>query len=148
MSLNLERVRSYWRWPFILGLLLLSRLVAGLFMGVYAPIGWGLILLYVLFGLWIWVARSVGNLFLLFDDFARRALRPSEKWEACVVGGGVLLGLPMFAVGLCHHDVALTYPDVTFALRRFSHVVGLHQPSRSDVLLFMICGKQFIYWVW
>ena len=138
--LNLERLRRYWRWPFILGLLLLSRLVAGLFMGVNAPIGWGLILLYVLFGLWVWVARSVGNLFLLFDDFARRALRPSEKWEACVVGGGVLLGLPMFAVGLCHHDVALLL-GVTLLGSAFPMSLVFTNPSRFGRILFMICGS-------
>src|SRR6202007_839781 len=127
-----------WPWPFILGLLLLSRLVAGLFMGVYAPVGCGLILLDVLFGLWIWVARSVGNLFLLFDNFARRALRPSEKWEACVVGGGVFVGLPMFAVGLCHHDVALLL-GVTLlgSTSPVSRDVSNH--SRFGPFLLMIC---------
>jgi Flp pilus assembly protein TadD len=139
-TLNLERLRHYWRWPFILGLLLLSRLVAGLFMGVYAPVGWGLILLYVLFGLWIWVARSVGNLFLLFDNFARRALLPSEKWEACVVGGGVLVGLPMFAVGLCHHDVALLL-GVTLLGSAFPMSLVFTNPSRFGRILFMICGS-------
>ena len=139
-SLNLQRMRHYLRWPFVLGLLLLSRVVAGLFMGVYAPIGWALLLLYILFGLWIWVARSVGNLFLLFDHFARRALLPSEKLEACVVGGGVLLGLPMFAVGLFHHDVALMV-GVTLLGSAFPMSLVFTNPSRLGRILFLICGS-------
>jgi Flp pilus assembly protein TadD len=138
--LNLQGMRRYFRWPFVLGLLLVSKAASGLFMGVYAPIGWGLILLYVLFGLWVWVARSVGNLFLLFDQFARRALLPAEKWEACVVGGGVLLGLPMFVVGLCHHDVALLL-GVTLLGSAFPMSLVFTNPSRIGRILFMICGS-------
>jgi hypothetical protein len=49
--------------------------------------------LYFLFVLWVWVARPVGNAFLLFDSFARYALRKWEKLEAAVVAGCLVVGL-------------------------------------------------------
>jgi hypothetical protein len=64
---------------------------------------------YFLFVLWVWVAKPVGNVLLLFDRFARHALRRDETIEAVVVGaavgigvfmllGGVTLSSPVFAM--------------------------------------------------
>ncbi|MEI9894864.1 MAG: hypothetical protein WDN28_13510 [Chthoniobacter sp.] len=75
------------RWAVILGLYF------GVKVARYLPGGVVLVALYFLFVLWVWVARPVGNTLLLFDRFARYALRPSEKIEAAVVTGCLVTGL-------------------------------------------------------
>jgi len=73
--------------------------IVGLFIGVRAAsflppaAGIMLVALYFLFVLWVWVARPVGNFLLLFDSFAKYALRPREKLEAAVVGGSLCLAI-------------------------------------------------------
>jgi hypothetical protein len=75
------------RLAVILGLYFGSRVARTL------PGGSVLVALYFLFVLWVWVARPVGNAMLLFDRFARYALRLPEKIEAAVVSGCLALGL-------------------------------------------------------
>jgi tetratricopeptide (TPR) repeat protein len=77
------------QWLIIIGLLVIVR-VARATMG-----GYGLIVaaLYMLFVLWVHVARPVGNFQLLLDRAARHALDGREKIEAVLSGGGVLAGL-------------------------------------------------------
>ncbi len=75
------------RWAVILGLYF------GVKVARYLPGGVILVALYFLFVLWVWVARPVGNTLLLFDRFARYALRLSEKIEAAVVTGCLVTGL-------------------------------------------------------
>jgi len=75
------------RWAVILGLYF------GVKVARYLPGGVIFVALYFLFVLWVWVARPVGNTLLLFDRFARYALRRSEKIEAAVVTGCLATGL-------------------------------------------------------
>jgi tetratricopeptide (TPR) repeat protein len=75
------------RWAVILGLYFGVRVARAL------PYGSVVVALYFLFVLWVWVARPVGNAFLLFDSFARYALRKWEKLEAAVVAGCLVVGL-------------------------------------------------------
>ncbi len=56
------------------------------------PGGYLYVALYFLFVLWVWVARPVGNARLLFDPFARYALRRREKIEAVVVSSCLAVG--------------------------------------------------------
>jgi hypothetical protein len=42
---------------------------------------------------WSHLARGFGSFFMLFDGFARRALKPLEKWEGIAVGGVTLTAL-------------------------------------------------------
>ena len=60
----------------------------------------GLVVLYMSFVLWTYVARGVSTFFLLADGFARMALRTREKLEALVVGGGFAVGLVLLLSGL------------------------------------------------
>jgi len=83
----MQRLSSGSRWAVIIGLYLASRFARNI------PGGFALVALYMLFVLWVWVAKPVGNFFLLFDSFARYALRPSEKREAAAVGGALAFGL-------------------------------------------------------
>ena len=89
----MQRLSSGSRWAVILGLYFGVK-VAG-----KIPGGFILVALYMLFVLWVWVAKPVGNFFLLFDSFARYALRPAEKREAVIVGGGLFSGLTVLVAG-------------------------------------------------
>jgi hypothetical protein len=91
--------------------------ILGFYFGVklarYVPGGTAIVALYLIFVLWVWVAKGVGNFILLWDRFARHALRSFEKVEAVLVGGGVLAGVtlilaatigkwePLFVAGCC-----------------------------------------------
>ena len=77
----------------ILGLYFSAKLARAL------PGGGALVALYLVLVLWVWVAKPVGNFMLLWDRFARYALRPREKLEAVLVGGGVLLGIALLVAG-------------------------------------------------
>ncbi|MCE9609779.1 MAG: tetratricopeptide repeat protein [Chthoniobacter sp.] len=83
----MQRLSSGSRWAVIIGLYIGSRVARAI------PGGFAFVALYMLFVLWVWVAKPVGNFFLLFDSFARYALRPDEKREAAAVGGALALGL-------------------------------------------------------
>ena len=99
--------RAYLRYCFFMQRL--SRgsrwaVVLGLYFGVkvarYIPGGIALVALYMLFVLWVWVAKPIGNFFLLFDSFARYALRENEKREAAAVGTALGLGFTALIAGL------------------------------------------------
>jgi Tfp pilus assembly protein PilF len=88
----MQRLSSGARWAVILGLYFGSRVASSM------PGGVVVMALYFLFVLWVWVARPVGNFLLLFDSFAKYALRPREKTEAAVVGGGLAVGMASLVV--------------------------------------------------
>ena len=75
------------RWMVILGFYFGVQIAGRI------PGGYIIVALYFLFVLWVWVARPVGNALLLFDPFARYALRPPEKVEASVVTGSLVVGV-------------------------------------------------------
>jgi hypothetical protein len=52
-----------------------------------------LVAVWLTFALWSHLARGFGSFFMLFDGFARRALKPMERWEGLAVGGVTLLAL-------------------------------------------------------
>jgi tetratricopeptide (TPR) repeat protein len=88
-SFAMARLSRKARWAVVVGLVFGVQ-VAGTLPG--GPI---IVALYFVFVLWVWVARPVGNALLLFDRFARFALRRPEKIEAGVVTGSLVVG------GLC-----------------------------------------------
>jgi tetratricopeptide (TPR) repeat protein len=86
-SFAMARLNRRARWAVILGFYFAVRLAR------YLPGGFVLVALYFLFVLWVWVARPVGNALLLFDRFARCALRRAEKIEAAAVTGCLAVGV-------------------------------------------------------
>jgi hypothetical protein len=90
--------------------------------------------------LWIWVARGVGNLFLLFDRFARRSLGSGEKREAIVVGGGVLVGLTLFAAGLLLKQISLDFLGLTFVGAVFPMSLFFTNRSTAGRIVFGLVG--------
>jgi len=102
-SFWMQRLSKGARWGVILGLYFGSRFARTIFTGSLAPVGIAIGVLYALFVLWVWIAKGVGNFILLFDRFAKHALRRNEKIEACFVGGGICAGILMLVAGFALH---------------------------------------------
>jgi Tfp pilus assembly protein PilF len=139
-SFTMERLGRARRGLVVIALLLLMQIANVTFVGRFAPIGFALVAVYCLFVLWIWVARGVGNLFLLFDRFARHALGSGEKREAIVVGGGVLVGLTLFAAGLLLKQIRLILPGLTFVSAVFPMSLVFTNRSKAGRIVFGLVG--------
>ena len=143
-SFMMEKLGRTGRGMLVIGLLILMQFVNVVFVGRLAPIGIVLVVFYCLFVLWIWVAKGVGNLFLLFDRFARIALRTDEKAEALVVGGGVLLGLASFAAGLWVKQISVMFVGLTLIAAAFPMSLLFTNRSKAGRIVFGLVGA-FVY---
>lgn len=81
------------QWAIIIGIYVAQRLLRKLNGTPYATIGAVGVGVFWVVVLWTHVARGVGNFFVLLDRVARHALKRSQKWEAIVVGGGIISGV-------------------------------------------------------
>src|ERR1700688_3375034 len=143
-SFMMEKLGRTGRGMLVIGLLILMQIANVVFVGRLAPIGMVLVALYCLFVLWIWVAKGVGNLFLLFDRFASIALRTDEKTEALVVGGGVILGLMLFATGLCTKQISVIFVGLTLIAAAFPMSLVFTNRSKPGRIVFGLVGG-FVY---
>ena len=98
-SFAMARLTERARWAVVIGVYLIFRYIRLLARNVSPALAIGVTALYFLFVLWGFVANAVGNFILLFDRFARYALRRGEKIEAVVVGGSIVLGVVLLAAG-------------------------------------------------
>jgi hypothetical protein len=105
----MQRFTADKQWLVIIGLLVIVNGADKLL----GPYGWLVTGAYLLFVLWLHVAMPVGNLQLSFDRSARHALDRGEKIEAWVCGGGVLIGFPLFVVGMLAHIPAAKVAGIT-----------------------------------
>jgi tetratricopeptide (TPR) repeat protein len=92
----MQRLGRGSQWAVIIGAYIIMKLGSR----IEGGIGLSVSIIYFLFVLWVWVAKAAGNFLLLFDPFARYALRKNEKLEAAFVGGGLLLGLTALGGGM------------------------------------------------
>jgi len=143
-SFMMEKLGRTGRGMLVIGLLVLMQFANMAFVGRLAPIGMVLVAFYCLFVLWIWVAKGVGNLFLLFDRFARIALRSEEKREALVVGGGVLVGLALFAAGLLVKQISVIFVGLTLIAAAFPMSLVFTNRSKPGRVVFGLVGA-FVY---
>ncbi len=134
--LRLARMKAGAQWAWIIGILVVYQIARRLADLVSPALGLGVVALYLLFVLWGFVANALGNFILLFDRFARHALRPAERWEAVVVGGGVAAGAALLAVSL----PVVFAPGLTLGAAMTVSAIPLSMvftnKSRSGALLF------------
>jgi tetratricopeptide (TPR) repeat protein len=120
----MSRLKGGAQWAVILGLYFgfkILRSVATMFSpGLAIGIG----VLYFVIVLWVFVADPVGNFILLFDRFARYALRKLEKIEAAVVGGCIVAGFTSLIAGIAldNFAAAILGGALVFAAIPFSMV--------------------------
>jgi tetratricopeptide (TPR) repeat protein len=106
----MARMKEKNQWITIIAIYVGYRIVRELARQVSPMLAIGIGVLYFLFVLWGFVANAVGNFILLFDRFARYALRMREKVEAIAVGGGVVCGVVLLPAGM-----ALNLPGLMVA---------------------------------
>jgi tetratricopeptide (TPR) repeat protein len=108
--LRMAQLKEGAQWAVIIGMYVVYRVVRQLAHAVSPALALAVAALYFIFVLWGFVANPVGNLILLFDRFARHALRRDETTEAVLVGGGVVLGLVLLLIGFAFNStVALMF---------------------------------------
>src|SRR3984893_6252338 len=139
-SFMMERLDRVGRGLFVIGLLVLLQIAKALFVGPLASLGYLLVALYLLFVLWVWVARGVGNFFLLRDPLARHALRSGEIREAIVVGGGVLMGLSAFGTGILLKQSAIIFFGLTLIGAALPMSLVFTNRSKAGRFLFGAAG--------
>ena len=83
---------------------------------------------WIVLALWSHLARGVGSFFMIFDRFARQALRPKELWEGIAVGGFVLLA----AVFLVKTFLTLRVVDEEAAIVLFLSAVPVAAAFTND----------------
>jgi hypothetical protein len=130
----MQRLSRGARWAVILGLYF------GVKVARFIPGGIVLVALYFLFVLWVWVARPVGNFLLLFDSFAKFALRPREKTEAAIVGGGLLLGILAVIASLGFDLPIVRLAGIGLIASAFPLSLTFTNASRAGSWLFGLIG--------
>jgi hypothetical protein len=96
----MSRLKGGARWAVVLGLYFGFRILGDVAEKFSPGLAIGIGVLYFVFVLWVYIADPVGNFILLFDRFARYALRTMEKVEAAVVGGSIIVGLASLIAGI------------------------------------------------
>jgi tetratricopeptide (TPR) repeat protein len=132
----MQRLKAGSRWAVVIGLYLAVRLISLL----GRDIGFAIATIYLLFVLWVWVAKPAGNFLLLFDAFARYALRRNEKIEAAVVGGGLIFGLLSLTCGLALRSSPLTDMGISCVAAVFPLSMTFTNGSRTGRWLFGSIG--------
>ncbi|MHA3773589.1 tetratricopeptide repeat protein [Verrucomicrobiota bacterium sgz303538] len=143
-SFWMQRLSSGSRWMVILGLYFgvkLSRLV---FQGPYKLIAIVLGILYFVLVLWVWLAKGAGNFILLFDPFAKHALRRNEKVEAVLVGGGVCTGIVLFALGFWLNILSPIVLGAALVAAAFPFSMTFTNESRAGRMVFGSIGALMI----
>jgi tetratricopeptide (TPR) repeat protein len=97
--MRMARLRESAQWAVVIGIYLGYRLIRYLAEAVSPALAVAAGAIYFLLVLWVFVANAFGNFILLFDRFARHALRRDESYEAVAVGGGVATGLALLFLG-------------------------------------------------
>ena len=126
----MQRLSSGARWAIILGLYF------GVKCAHLIPGGYALVALYLLFVLWVWVAKPIGNFFLLFDSFARHALRPEEKREALTIGASLGFGVLFLTIGFTIDHLLAELLGVAFLVSTFPLSMTFTNGSRLGASLF------------
>ena len=124
----------------IIGLYIVVKVIRSACTGNLAFIGTIAVFLYMIFAMWSWVAKGVGNMFLLLNDFARNALKKNEKIEAILVGGNVFAGIVIciLGFGLRIHPLLFLGPSLIGAA--FPFTLAFNNDNRTGKFVYAALG--------
>ncbi len=100
----MQRFTSRAQWGILIGFLVAYHFGCRLLDAIHPLAGVAIVVLYLGFVLWVWLAPGIGNLLVLLDRSARHALRRGEMLQGVVAGGGLVVGAVALALsGLLHY---------------------------------------------
>lgn len=95
---------------------------------------------WLLFALWSHLARSFGSFFILFDRFARQALRPREFWEGAVVGGLICAALACLISIMATGHPDGTFPAMAFLLAAVANAAAFTNDHHIGRHIYAVAG--------
>ena len=104
------------RWMLIIGIYLAFRFGRVALAAIHPSLAVLLVVLYLTFIFWIWLARGIGNFMIFCDRSARLALKSSERLEALFVGGGFALGLALALLSIAVGGLPLAFAGGALAI--------------------------------
>ena len=114
-SFRVAKLQEKYRQWLFLGAFVVYKLVVAALKPVSPALAMLVVIFYTLFVLWSYVAQGIGTLLILGDPMARLALKPREKWEGILVGGGSVTGLALILLSLALPSSGLGTPGIALA---------------------------------
>ena len=94
----MQRFTGGMQWAIIIGILIAYNFGRRLLSAIHPLAGLALVVLYLGFVLWVFLAPGIGNFLVLLDRSARHALKRGEAWQGIFAGGLFFVGLLILAV--------------------------------------------------
>lgn len=139
----------------MLGIFFVYKFTRQLLETVDPRLATGLMVLYLMFFFWTYVAKGLSTFFLLADRFARLALRPKEKLEALLVGGGFAIGLLLLGTAFVFNHGALLLTGGAFMVQSVPASLFFERESKAGRLVYggfsavvWVCALIVIAWAW
>lgn len=103
-SFWMQRFSSKTQIAIVIGFLVIYNFGRKLLNAIHPLAGVAIIVAYLSFVLWVWLAPGIGNLLVLLDRSARHALRRGDAWQGIFSGGGLILGAIVLGIsGFVHY---------------------------------------------
>jgi len=132
----MQRFTAGKQWLIIIGLYVVYRVAKEVMDRVHPVLAGGLIVLWLGFVMWVWLAPGIGNFLVFLDRSARHALRASEKRLGLAVGGGLCAGVVLTAVGIATAIDGLFVPGVGLLLATVPASLAFDNESRNGRIVF------------
>ncbi|MEM9480244.1 MAG: tetratricopeptide repeat protein [Verrucomicrobiota bacterium] len=126
------------QWVLIIAIYLGYRFGSAILSGIHPVLGALLMFLYLGLVIGMWLAGSLGNLLIVADSSARRALNRGEKLNGIFAGGGFVLGLLLIvsAVFMPGAKEAFFQLGLTLAIGAVPASLTFANPSPNGRLIF------------
>lgn len=112
----IQRFTAGTQWAIIIGLYLAYTFGRTILNHIHPLAGVAVVILYLGFGLWVWLAPGIGSFLVLLDRSARHALKSAQAWQGIAVGGGVFLGILLLAgSAITHYPPGMVLGGALFA---------------------------------
>ena len=96
----MQRFTSGNRWLIIIGLYLAFRFGSKALQAISPFAAAVFVFAYLGFVFWVWLAPGIGSFLVMMDKSARYALKKAEKIEGSAVGGGMVVAVMAFGLGM------------------------------------------------
>jgi Tfp pilus assembly protein PilF len=129
----MQRFQQGARWAIIIGAYLAFRFGTAALQRVSSGAAIAFTFVYLSF---VWLAPGFGNLIVLLDRSARRALKRTEAVEGITVGGGLVIGGLLLLGGAATNEMALMLAGAGFVAGAIPASLTFTNTSRNGRILF------------